>query len=375
MTTQQDLKSTNKKIQYNTSAINDSILNNIDSILKHFNVDYYKYGNKITTSCPIHGGDNTSAFSILLEGSGNWMCYTHQCHEQYGGPNGATLIKLIEALLNKSGKKYNFHDTIKWITNFNNLSNSDVVDSQLNLLQREFIHLTKHLSNKETATNDFVPKELVSKKLDIPSQYFIKRGFDPATLHHFMVGECLDSTKPMFQRAVAPFFDDSGKYIVGCSGRSIFDKCSSCSLYHNPNNRCPITKQEKMLYSKWKHSGGFNAESYLYNLHNVKNYLGKTVIITESPGNVWKMFEAGITNTLATLGTSFRDGQKGVLECLGVMNIILAKDNGKAGDIMAESMKKQCYRIFNFHVVETPYDDMGETPIELIQELFRGIYD
>lgn len=372
MNTQQDLTLKKQKINYNTSAINDSIIDNIDYILKHFRVDYHKYGNKITTSCPIHGGDNTAAFSILTEGSGNWMCYTHLCHEKYGSPTGASLIKLIQALLNKGSKQYNFTDTIKWIKDFNKLSNESIIDTQLNILQRDFIALTKHISNKEVKANEFIPKSLIADRLDIPSKYFMSRGFEKATLEHFSVGDCNDPTKPMFERAVAPFFDDSGKYIVGCSGRSIFEKCNNCSLHHNPNYRCPNTKAEKLKYSKWKHSGGFNAESYFYNLHNVKNYIGKTVILTESPGNVWKMFEAGITNVLATLGTRFTDGQRSVLECLGIMNVILAKDTGKPGDKMAESVKSQCYRVFNFQVVETPYDDMGETPIELIQELFRS---
>lgn len=367
-------KNHQEKITYNTSLINESVLVNIEKILTHFKVNYYLRGNKISAACPIHGGDNYSAFCILTEGVGNWMCYTHRCHEKYGNSNGASLIKLVQALLNTNSKKqYTFSDTVRWIKDFTNISDEELVQSQVDLLHSDFISLTKHLSYKDTKANEFIPKELIAGRLKIPSDYFLGRGFLASTLEHFSVGDCLDSTRAMYERSVVPFFDDTGKYVVGCSGRSMFEKCSTCSTYHNPKTRCPINGQEKSLFSKWKHSGGFNAENYLYNLNNAKEYLkSKTIVLVESPGNVWRLFEAGILNAVATLGTKFTDSQKGILECLGIENIILARDSGEPGRIMSEMVKDKCYRIFNYNVVETPYDDIGETPIEVVQDLFKG---
>lgn len=368
----------NKKNQtsssYDTDYIASVLYDNIEDVLEHFNIEYTKAGNKLVMPCPVHGGDNPNGFSILLQGVGNWRCYTHQCHEQHGSPRGASLIKLVQCLLSDN-KQVSFGETLRWLKSYLKLSDEHLVEASIDSMQRSFINLTKFLSNKETKDNHFIPKDIAIQNLKIPSEYYLKRGFEKTTLEYFCVGDCHNPSKQMYNRAIVPFFDESGKYMVGCSGRSLFDKCIKCSTYHNPQHRCPIDKKEMVNCSKWKHMSGFNAENYYYGLWNSYKYITttKTAIIVESPGNLWKLYEAGINNTVAALGTKFTEGQRLILEALGVMNIIVAPDNDEAGHKMAKNIVDNYNRFFNILVVDTPHEDFGETPITVIQDLFRGL--
>lgn len=360
---------------YNVDFVASILYDNIEDVLDYFKLEYTKCGNKLMMACPVHSGDNPNGFSVLLQGIGNWQCYTHQCHEKHGSPRGASLIKLVQCLLSNSGKQYNFVETLRWLKSFFNLSNEQLVEANLNYVQRDYINLTRFLSDKENKINEFIPKSLAIQNLTIPSKYFLSRGFEKDTLEFFCIGDCTNPTKPMFNRAIVPFFDDSGKYMIGCSGRSIFEKCNKCNTHHDPKHRCPIDKREMANCTKWKHATGFNAENYYYGLWNSRKNIErtKTAIIVESPGNLWRMYEAGINNTVAALGTKFTEGQRIILESLGVMNLIIASDNDAAGHKMAKSIQDNYSRFFNITIVETPYADIADTPINVIQDLFRGL--
>ena len=56
--------------------------------------------------------------------------------------------------------------------------------------------------------------------LEIPSKYYIDRGFLSETLVAFDVGECYNPNRQMYNRAVAPIYDEDCSYI-GCVGRSL----------------------------------------------------------------------------------------------------------------------------------------------------------
>jgi len=363
-------KKTETSRKYDANLISEKILDNIDSILSHFNIEYEFYKNSITGCCPIHGGDNSSAFSILLDGVGNWRCFTHCCHEDYGNPSGAGMVSLVQALLARE-KKTSFRDAIEWVINFLNVQSTDLYLNESS--QKDFINLTRYLSDKPDADNKFYPREAVIPYLQIPSQYYLKRDYKPETLAKFDVGECYNSSKEMYNRAVVPFYDATGKIMVGCSGRSIFDKCDKCNFYHNPQNRCPMLKLEKAKCMKWRHSAGFNADSFLYNYHYAAPFITqkRTAILVESPGNTWRMDEAGLFNVVGTLGTKFTQSQQEMLELLGVENLVLAFDNDDAGRHITRSVQDRCDRFFNIYVPKPPDGDIGETNIDELRTIFK----
>jgi hypothetical protein len=370
MTRKTNLHQQPQSQKFDLNIISESIVDNIEDILHHFDVESSIYNETLTGCCPVHGGDNPSAFSVLLRGVGNWRCFTHRCHEKYGTPSGAGMVSLVQALLSRE-KEVKFKETIDWLIDFLKINSDDATlkhDSN-----REFINLCKYISPKEQAENKFYPREQAIVNLKIPSQYYVGRGYKAETLYKFDIGECYNPDKEMYNRAVVPFYDESGRYMVGCSGRSIFEKCTKCEHYHNPHHRCPMMAIEKKRAKKWRHSNHFNADNYLYNLHNALPFITrtKTCILMEGPGEIWKLDEAGLYNTVATLGVKFTDSQVEILESFGVQNLILAFNNDEAGKGITQSILDRCSRLFNMRVRLPIKNDFGSSEITEIQSLFK----
>jgi DNA primase len=172
----------------------------------------------------------------------------------------------------------------------------------------------------------------------------------------------------MFNRIVVPIYDNDYKYMVGCTGRSIFEKCSKCSAYHSDNNECP-TKDKSWMYPKWKHSLDFKSQNYLYNFWFAKEHILKTstAILVESPGNVWRLEENEIHNSVAIFGSSLSDRQKILLDSSGAMNLVILTDNDDAGHKAAQQIKTKCQNTYRIFIPKISKPDVGEMTKEEIK--------
>ena len=211
-----------------------------------------------------------------------------------------------------------------------------------------------------------IDRNLIQQSLSIPASYFIERGYSEDILIKYDIGLCLNPKKEMYNRAVAPIYDNEHKYMIGCTGRSIFDKCDQCEKYH-ATGTCPTDNLWK--FSKWKHSSGFRADSILYNMWFAKEFIGKsyTAIIVEGPGNVWKLEEAGFHNSVAIFGSSLSDRQKINLDSSGAMSILILTDNDEAGHKAAEQIKSKCqntYRVFRPTFTKSDIGEMNKEDID-----------
>ena len=89
-------------------------------------------------------------------------------------------------------------------------------------------------------------------------------------------------------------------------------------------------------------------------------------ILVESPGNVWKLEENGIHNSLAIFGSSLSDRQKILLDSSGAMVVVILTDNDDAGHKAAEQIKTKCkntYRVFHFQISKNDVADMNSEEI------------
>ena len=191
--------------------------------------------------------------------------------------------------------------------------------------------------------------ENVRKSLARPAKYYIDRGFAEKVLDKFDVGVCLDSTKPMYNRVVAPVYDDDFKYVVGCVGR---------------------VQHEKYNGKKWINSKNFHTGSYLYGYWLAKEKIRelKTVILVEGQGDVWRLWEAKIKNVVGMFGSGLTDTQSRILETSGAFTLILLTDNDEAGEKARRSIRKKCERIFNIVEIDLSTKDVGEMSVEQINE-------
>jgi len=153
--------------------------------------------------------------------------------------------------------------------------------------------------------------------------------------------------------------------------------CDKCNLYHDSNVRCPLTKEERLKCYKWKHASLFNADDYLYNYWNAKEHIIQTgtAIVVEGPGDVWRLEESGIYNSLALLKATLSPGQRMVLESSGAINLVVATDMDKAGNKGAKSIYEQCKHLFNTVRIEFDANDPGSLLIEQTKEIFLPILE
>jgi 5S rRNA maturation endonuclease (ribonuclease M5) len=359
--------------QYKLKILCDSLCDQIEEFLDLYHIDY-KYANRmITMSCPIHGGDNESAINIYPEGDtyrGNWKCRTHNCHEIFKG----SIIGFVRGILSREQLNWtkngdpmvSFEDTITFIEKFLNKSLKDIKVSKTFKEKQKFSSMIGYMQKSIDEPDSKITRNQIIKKLEIPAQYYLDRGYSAEILRKYDVGLCKEQHKSMSNRVVVPIYDNSYSYMVGCTGRSILPVCDKCELYHT--GACPDPAYA-YLYSKWKHSFGSKTENHLYNMWFAKKYIqdSATAIIVESPGNVWKLEENGIHNAVAIFGTNMSDFQKILLDGSGAMNLIILTDNDGPGDIAAEKIIKKCQNTYKTYRLKISKNDVAELSSEEIE--------
>jgi 5S rRNA maturation endonuclease (ribonuclease M5) len=368
--------------QHQLKVICDSLCDNIENLLDTLGIDSIKNNGKMLVGeCPIHNGDNKSAFNLYPDGDsyrGNWKCRTHNCDKIFKG----SIIGFIRGVL--SNKKYNwqkngdttasFKETIDFIEEFlgNKLHNIKI--SKTEIEKKKFANIVKNIVSTDTVlVKSQITRPIARNALVIPCEYFISRGFSKNILDKYDVGLCDKPEKEMYNRAVAPIYDQNHKYVVGCTGRSIFEKCSSCNCYHNPDNICP-NKEETWKYPKWKHNADFKSQNYLYNFWYAKDFIMEqsSVILVESPGNVWRLEECGIHNSVALFGSNLSDRQKIILDGSGAMNIIIITDNDEAGEKARQIIYDKCKNTYNITNIRISKNDIAELSCDQINEEIKS---
>lgn len=356
--------------------LGDLLCDDIENLLASLGIDSYKnLGKMISMSCPIHGGDNESAFNLYHQGDhyrGNWKCRTHQCEETFK----SSIIGFIRGCLShnehgwsKPGDQMcSFYEAIDFATDFTKQDLSKIKVSRKAKEKKGFVNTVKHINSQSSIPENRVLRDAVKKGLSIPSKYFIARGFSSEILTKYDVGECYSSGKEMQNRAVVPIYDHEYKYMVGCSGRSLFEKCSKCKNYHNTTEECPIDEYSWKA-SKWKHSFKFKSEEHLYNYWFAKEHIknSASVILVESPGNVWRLEESGIHNSVAIFGSSLSDRQKMILDTSGAMTIITIMDSDEAGQKASSQIFNKCSKTYNIKNISLSYPDVACMSIDQIK--------
>ena len=361
----------------------DALCDNIEKVLSALDLhEYIDNGKMITMACPIHGGDNDSALNLYYEGDtyrGNWKCRTHQCEKIFKG----SILGFIRGVL--SAREYDWQqDGDKMCSFAEAMEFAKSLLSDYNLNDSVFSDLKQDKSNFSRIVDKMITKpeetpkitrESVIQNISIPAQYYLDRNFSSDILVKYDVGLCINPHKPMSNRVVVPIYDNSGEFLVGCTGRSIFDKCDKCEAYHKHDKDCP-DKDKRWQHSKWKHSYGFKSQNHLYNFWHAKDHIYKTnyAVIVESPGNVWKLEENGIHNSVAIFGCNLSDRQKLILDSSGAMTLFILTDNDEAGQRAAKEIKEKCENTYRLFFPQISKPDIGEmTSEEITNEITNFI--
>jgi hypothetical protein len=308
----------------------------IPDILSALGVKTYKSGDILVSNCPIHAGDNTTAFNVNVnvdsEFCGKWFCNTKGCHNEYGGD----ILGLVRALLSRD-RKVTFGEVVEFSNKF--------CGTQIKSFQTDL--LTNILSRGKPVETGLTREE-IRKKLVIPAKYYIDRGFSPEVLDEFDVGLCTDPTKPMYNRVVFPVYNYTGDRMIGCVGRT--------------------TTSDP---TKWLNQKGFKKGDHIYGYAKALPYVCRTgtAILVEGQGDFLKLWMAGIKNVFGMFGSQLNSVQELLLQRTGAMNIVTFGDADEAGEKFRIECGKKLGRLFNIRD-EIPEGDAGEMAVVDLRQRF-----
>jgi len=295
---------------------------------------------ELRAQCKIHGGDNTTAFRMNKDLK-TWVCFTHKCHEKFGND----LVGLVRTL-----NGCTFTDALDYLENFTGSK----------FMSKEKLLKYKHAKERK----DFIKASGVDQQ-DRPSivdpiklkyykpyrsSLFLEDGFKKETLDYFEIAGGYTVQEGLI-RDIIPI-DDGKDTLVAYSLRDI--------------------RREIKSDTKYKLTPGFDKDLVLYNLNRIKNTVATSpLIIVEGFKSVWRLYELGIKNVVACMGSGITSGQANLLFTYAHSGVVLFFDNDYAGasavtrtlDLLKNKMK-----VYLEIITEVNKEGEGLDPAELTDE-------
>ncbi len=344
--------------------LKDMACANIEELLADLGVDFRRNGKMLVGPCPVHGGDNLSAWNLYPEGEdvrGYWVCRTHHCEKKKNDNDkllyGSTLIGFIRGVLsNQKGGQAGYKESVNFIVNFlgyNSLSEINKPTPEI-IERRKYISSMKKLSLSPKQESSGWDREKLRNTTEIPAKYYVERAYSPEVLDKYDVG-----MHRKRGRVVIPVYDDKYQYIAGFLGRSTNPQCEVCGKWHIKDAACPKTGYAIKESEKWL-NGNFQSTNYLYNYWFAAEHIHKcgVAILVEGAGDVWRLEENGIHIGLGLFGTELTEPQRVLLDRSGALSIIVLLDPDKAGQEGCQKIKKQLGRQYRMYF-PTIREDVG----------------
>lgn len=171
---------------------------------------------------------------------------------------------------------------------------------------------------------------------------------------------------------MVPILDESSR-VIGFTGRSIHSLCDKCQTYHG-KVPCPSSQERNLpSFAKWRNHYRTHRDYHLYNFAQARASIKKlrTVILTEGPGDVWRLVEAGVDCAVALLGRTLSDSQQVLLESSGAFRVLLGLDSDSSGQQAIEELTGRLSRFFHVDRLQLPGHDLGSLSLEEIRSLLR----
>lgn len=330
-------------------ALNSLVMDNLPLFLDHFGVSYRESDNYYMMPCPVHGGGANACSCVVTkhgEWRGAWACKARGCEKVFQ----RTTIGLIRGILSfpdwlEDEKLYHFGETLDFCKKMLQVSDLDIAERKKILPDLEKKYAKQQVVQSNVGKYS---RRQMRAKLQIPSTYFLKRGFSKEVLSEFDVGECMIRKDPMFSRAVAPVYNENTEY-VGEVGRMT---------------------RENSSYSKWRNSTGFRKSLYLYGLWVASEHIfkSKNIVLVEGQGDVWKLHMAGIKNAVGMFGSSLSEAQLRLIQTTTARNVIILTDNDEAGKKAKREITEKCSNLFNVYAPNFSGSDIGDMSVSKIVE-------
>jgi 5S rRNA maturation endonuclease (ribonuclease M5) len=273
------------------------------------------------------------------------------------------------------GPKAPFREAVDWLCKFTGQEWGGLTPDHAAVEKLRFVGASSVLYRGRRVPDDWWPLGVLEPRLETPSPYFLGRGYSAEVLRAFRVGDsrAASASHPMFRRAVVPVLDESLKYVVGATGRSLHPACGACRRWHDPADPCPAgAALRDPRWAKWRNTAGFAREQHLYGLWAAAAEVRRTgvVALVEGPGDLWRLWEAGVRNAVALFGAELTDAQQVLLEGSGALSVVLLLDRDEAGVAGADQIERDLARAFRVHrpAWESGGKDLGDLSVDRVRE-------
>lgn len=360
MTTIPDNKLTKTKIE----GIRKQAHKNLRLLLKHMDFKGSDFGDRVVGCCPIphkssgSPNDNNKAFSWDFIRQ-MWQCFTHRCHNIYG----ADIFALVRA-----HKNCGFKQAVEWVLG---VLNQDI-DAIKDIDSAEAKQIQNFIQKKSELVKHKRMEDEIMRHLT-PSNYLINRGFSRAVVDEFRAGGEWHKAGTYGEgRAIVPIYDPLDGYLIAFTCRLLDDSeieqwrpkwCHALNFADMRKKSSEKAEEER-----------FHASSVLFNLHRAKQYMGynKTIVLTEGPLDVMRLWEAGVKNAVAILGTGFSKQHKLLLHKVGCQRVVCVLDSDEAGQKASSGVEKACKGYFDYVTIVLPDNkDPGETDLAQLKLIFK----
>lgn len=238
-------------------------------VLAHYRVKFRQVrDNELRAPCPIHGGDNPTAFAVYLD-TNSWYCFTRG----HGG------------------------DVIRFVAEMEETTAGNAA----RLLEDGF-RLRPVIRPHEPPPTAGPRPPHITPPLDPFHEAVAGLGIDEDTAQAFGIGFC--ASGPLHGRVAFPIHDREGRVVSYC-GRAAGNE-----------------------YPKYKHLNHFRAGSVLYNLDRVT---GERVVLVEGFRGVWALHRLNLP-VGASMGAHLTPIQAGLLERFRLVVVLFDGDQaGREG--------------------------------------------
>lgn len=267
----------------------------VKELLKSYGAQRIKGGGNVRSTCPIHGGDNPSAF-VFSEREKLWYCHTG-CME--GGDVFDFVMKMDEVPFMSAVRTLAemFNVVVDW-------ENEEIEENPFREEAKAWLEKMMRKVKRHELPAFKIPADM---KLAKVKSY---RGYSPETIEHWKFRMCVEGE--LKDRLVIPF-EDVDRRLVGITGRATLAEQKE-KFMHRPRNL---------------HTGYF-LTGLGRNLQYVQEAGGRVKIV-EGAFDCARWWDNGHKNVCAPIGIFFTDEHVIQLYKAGVTILEFGFDNDKAG--------------------------------------------
>ena len=283
----------------------------IDCALRARGIHLRARGRRLFGPCPVHGGDNPTAFTVdvVLQ---LWFCHT-------GCQRGGDVVDLVR-LMDRCG----YAQAAERLTR---IAAPATPERPGPVAERAFQPYTRRL------------------QLDPTAPLLRAKGIQPDTAAAFEAGA----------------WHGPG-FLEGCVGVRLHDPDGNALGYAGRH----LLADKVAQFGKWRFPTGLPKRDLLYNYHRVRALAPRGLVVVEGAWSVMRLAQLGIP-AVALLGSSLSDGQKELLGRARVLVVLMD------GDHAGRRAAGQLYEAFTPGVIVVVRDlAAGTDPDDLTDEQLRG---